>query len=574
MIKEAILHIPLSNYAHAVDEKNMVFRLRAARGDLKSVNLFYGDRSCCSNPVVFTKVKMELATSDELFDYFEACFESLYTRICYYFEISDGKETTLYYSDIYTKEHPDGRMEYYQFPFNRREDIAKIPEWFKGAVVYNIFPDSFATSRRYISGKPCSAEYGCNKTNSLCGGKIKGITENIDYLKGLGINCIYINPIFAAGEYHKYDLIDYFHIDPCFGTDEDFKELVEKCHRNDIKVIVDGVFNHCGWKFFAFEDVIKNGENSKYKDWFYRIDFPLIKSDASGDFPNYDCFAYEKKMPKMNTSNPEVVEYFCKVCRHWIENFGIDGWRLDVANEINHDFWRAFRKTAKEADPNSILIGEIWEIAGEWLKGDQFDSVMNYPFRNACRDFFALDRTDAFEFDAMISKILMAYNKNISQGLLNLLDSHDVSRFLSICAGDKRRFKLAVLFQMTFMGVPSVFYGDEQGIDGYNESDYRRAMKWDEPYDELYNFYKEVIALRQNHASLCSGEYRSLLAPKYSKIYAFSRWDKNEKICVVLNAGERGEKIISSIPENAEILLSNGFSKNFLSPFGFCVFKE
>jgi glycosidase len=573
MIKEALLHIPLSNYANAVDENHIVFRLRAARGDLKSAAIFFGDRYCCSNPIALTKAKMELAASDELFDYFETCVEIPYTRICYFFEITDGKETIFYYSDNFSKQQPDERGEYYQIPFNRREDIVKIPEWFKNSVVYNIFPDSFATSRRYISGEPCNAQYGHNKTKSLRGGKIKGITENIDYIKELGATCIYINPIFVAGEYHKYDLIDYFHIDPCFGTDDDFKELVGKCHQNGIKVIVDGVFNHCGWNFFAFEDVIKNGENSKYKDWFYRIDFPLIKSDAAGDYPNYDCFAYEKKMPKMNTSNPEVVEYFCKVCRHWIENFSIDGWRLDVANEINHDFWRAFRKTAKAANPDCILIGEIWEPAGEWLKGDQLDSVMNYPFRNACRDFFALENFDAFEFDARISNILMMYNKNTSYGLLNLLDSHDVSRFLSLCGGDKRRLKLAVLFQMTFVGVPSIFYGDEQGIEGYRESDYRRTMKWDESYDEMYSFYKDAIALRKNNTALRIGEYRSFSAPKYSKLYAFSRSYQNEKIYVILNAGEREEKITNPVPADAKILLSDGFSGSSLSPFGFCVFK-
>ncbi len=252
MKREAVLHIPLSNYAHGRDENHLVFRLRAARNDLRSCVLSYGDRACRQDPVIFTSIAMKRIAWDELFDYFEAEVESPYTRICYYFELNDGEEKILYYADKFTTKHVRDRSEYYQLPFNRREDIAAIPAWVKDAVVYNIFPDSFATGKKFISRKNVSMPYDTNMhTHSLNGGTISGIRENLDYLQDLGVTCIYINPIFAAEEYHKYDLIDYFSIDPCFGKNKDFEELVNACHKMGIKVIIDGVFNHCSWHFFA-----------------------------------------------------------------------------------------------------------------------------------------------------------------------------------------------------------------------------------------------------------------------------------------------------------------------------------
>lgn len=215
------------------------------------------------------------------------------------------------------------------------------------------------------------------------GGTLKGICENIDYIEKLGINCIYLNPIFEAASYHKYDTIDYFEIDPCLGNKADLKELVQQCHKRGIRVILDGVFNHCGADFFAFRDVRQNGKASRYYNWFYHLPETIQYADP----PDYEAFAYVKEMPKLNTGNPEVVEYLCNVGTYWIREADIDGWRLDVANEINHEFWRAFRHAVRAVKEDIFLIGEIWEEAGIWLQGDQFDSTMNYTFSYLCRDF-------------------------------------------------------------------------------------------------------------------------------------------------------------------------------------------
>jgi glycosidase len=572
MKREAILHIPMSNYAHGIDEKHVLFRLRTAREDVRTCRLFYGDRACRMTPVIFSSAVMDLVAQDEYFDYYEVILESPYTRICYYFELEDGIDTVLYYADLFHQHTVKERSDYYQFPYNRKEDIALIPDWTKDAIIYNIFPDSFATSYRYISGQGREVIYNGTITRGKLGGTIRGITENLDYLKELGINCIYINPFFVAGEYHKYDLLDYYHVDPCFGTDEEFKQMVAVYHENGIRVIIDGVFNHCGWNFFAFEDVVKNGESSRYMSWFYRLEFPVIRPDNMEDIPNYECFGYERLMPKLNTSNPEVVEYFCKVCSYWLTEFDVDGWRLDVANEINDDFWREFRKAAKKTKQDCFIIGEVWETAQHWLMGDQFDSSMNYDFRKNCKAFFAEETLDASGFDSRVTQMRMRYHKNLLYGQLNLLDSHDVSRFLSLCQEELSRFKLAILFQMSFIGPPSVFYGDEQQIAGLKEEEYRSPMRWDMG-DEMFVFYQKAILLRKEQEALRRGEYRTLSAGKNSRLYIFKRFTDHECLIIGLNAGP------DEVPWNVDItnthvLWQSGFNGLSLSAYGFVVLKE
>ena len=524
----------MSEYAHAISEKRVLFRLRAAKGDLKLCTLFYGDRACRQNPVVFSPTAMTVVYSDLLFDFWEVEFEPPFRRICYYFDLNDGNEKTLYYADLFADTLSTERSEYYQLPYIHRADIAKAPDWANDAVVYNIFPDSFATSRRYISGKPTEREWNGERTRGKLGGTIRGITENVDYLSELGVNCVYINPFFAAGEYHKYDLLDYYNVDPCFGTNIEFMEMVNTLHRNKIRIIIDGVFNHCGWRFFAFDDVVQNGKSSRYADWFYRLEYPVVRPNDGEDIPGYECFAYERLMPKLNTANPEVVKYFTGVCQHWLREYGVDGWRLDVADEVNNAFWRAFKNAALEVNPDAFLIGEIWVKANYWLDGSMFHSAMNYDFRKHCRDFFAKGIINAEAFNARVTLMLTRYRKNLTNVQLNILDSHDVSRFLSLCGGDKRRLKLAVLFQMCFIGIPSIFYGDEQGLYGLMEDEYRQPMIWDGD-QELLEFYRWAVKLRKENPSLSRGRYRMVFAK--GSLFVFQRGDGESAIIVAMNAG-------------------------------------
>ena len=402
-------------------------------------------------------------------------------------------------------------------------------------MVYNIFPDSFATKSRCIEARAKEVEGQDKKIcRSKLQGTIRGILENLDYIEGLGFNCLYLNPIFTAGESHKYDIRDYYSIDPCFGTNEEFKELVDAVHERDMHIIIDGVFNHCSWEFFTFEDVIKNGRSSKYWDWFYELEEPVIRPENEEELPGYTCFAYERKMPKLNTAHKEVQKYFSQVCRYWMDEFQIDGWRLDVANEVDKGFWRAFRKMVKSCNENAVLIGEVWENSWVWLRGDMLDSTMNYDFRRHCRDFFALGKIDADTFAGRITSMYLRYPKEISEGQLNLLDSHDVPRFLSLCKGNINRWKMAFCFLMLMPGVPSLFYGDEKGLAGIKEDDYRKAMPWKET-SELEALVKEVTTFRKKYIS----------AEERFHIYA-----QNEKL--ILERGKHVQAVFDIQKEKCE----------------------
>ena len=507
---EAVFHRMDSEYCHAIDEDTVLIRLRAKRDDLETCVLHYADRVHPTDPLPTQHVRMERVASDRLFDYFETRLSAGYPRLVYYFELFDAEQHCYFAGGRFYEVPPRDRTLLFQLPYLLREEIVSLPDWYLHSVVYQIFPDSFANTECGIVGSGGTKTIDGVESRTVHGGTLTGITENLPYLDELGISCIYLNPIFSAASYHKYDTIDYRSIDPAFGDLDSFRELVSRAHEHGIRVIIDGVFNHCGFGFFAFQDLLQNGEASPYRDWFYEVEFPVRYSED----PSYATFAYVKDMPKLNTANPEVVRYFCDIGTYWIREADIDGWRLDVANEVGHDFWRAFRKSTRAEKPDIVLIGEVWEDAHTWLQGDQLDSAMNYGFAVACRAFFAERTCDARAFADEQHALLMRYREPISAGQLNLLDSHDVPRFLSWCDGDLRRLKLAVLFQLTWVGVPSVLYGDERGMSGRREEEYRQPMPWaaEQAADNLTDYYRKLIRIRRDHAALSSPFVRTLTA--------------------------------------------------------------
>ena len=566
----AIEHRPVSEYCHGLDEGRIVYRLRCARGDLERVTLSYGDTACRVTPIIFTPVEMELAASDEYHDYWQAVVESKYYRVYYYFTLYGGGEWTYYYGGEFTRSLVDDRSEYFKLPINHRADIARVPDWARDAVVYNIFPDSFASGEGSIAGYGAELIHNGQKSRGRLGGTLDGVAANAKYIRSMGFNCVYLNPIFAAGEYHKYDTIDYMHVDPCFGGDEAMRRMVKALHAEGIRVIIDGVFNHCGWRFWAFEDVVKNQERSRYRDWFYGLSFPVERPADPEAYPGYVTYAYERMMPKLNTANAEVREYFCGVGQYWIEEFGVDGWRLDVASEVDDGFWRAFRSAVKAVKPDALLVGEVWETARHWLDGDMFDSTMNYDFRRHCRRFFAEGALDAYGFAARCSDMLMRYKLQMTGVQMNLLDSHDVSRFLSVCGGDKRRYRLAVLFLMTFVGMPMLFYGDELGIEGVAELDYRSPMPWGGGDTQLRDFVRRAIALRHERSELRHGDFRVISARPGSGLLAFERRCGDKAVAVCLNAAGTP----AQAPVCGETLWADGLDGGVLAPWGFAVFEK
>ena len=434
----AVFHRPLSEYAHAVDENTYVFRLRTARDDLESVRFFFADRADMSPKLTFQSLPMPKVRSDKLYDWYEVELETPFLRIAYYFGLDDGKRVKYYIGDCFEDSDDQERSDYFQLPFNLRADRLEIPDWVHDAVVYNIFSDSFADGKRHMSDQSATADWLGSECHSLHGGTINGIRENLDYIRELGCNCIYLNPIFAASSYHKYDTLDYFHVDPTRGTDEDFRLLVQEAHDMGIRVIIDGVFNHICWRHPFFQDVLEKGKASAYYDWFYELperpSYPGLGGEA-----DYLCFAYVPEMPKTNTANPAVRDYFCQIGAHWVRDYDVDGWRLDVANEVDDAFLRAFRDAVKREKPDAMVIGEVWENAFHYFNGNMLDSAMNYDFRRFCKQFMAERRIDAGEFDLRVSDLIMRCKKQALPAQLNLLDSHDVSRFLTVCNGDRDR---------------------------------------------------------------------------------------------------------------------------------------
>ena len=563
----SILHRPMSEYAFPLDERHLVFRLRTAREDLAEVTFFYGDRADMAAELTFVSLEMPRVRRDKLYDWYELTLETEWPRIAYGFLLDDGTETCSYCGGAF--ERADARIErssYFQYPYNHKADLFRVPSWARDAVVYNIFPDSFADGHRQLCGPGRTKAWKGDSCEAHLGGTIEGIRKNLDAIAQLGCNCLYLNPLFAAGAYHKYDLLDYEHVDPCFGTDEEFAALVSQAHSLGIRVIIDGVFNHMSWHHPAFRDVLARGKESPYYGWFYDLPDPLTLPEE-GETPGYACFAYVPQMPKTDTSNESLRQYFCRVGVHWIREYHVDGWRLDVANELDDGFLRAFRSAVKRENPDALIIGEVWENAEHYMHGDMLDSAMNYDFRRFCIQFFAEGRMDAEEFDLRISSLLMRYPSQALPSQLNLLDGHDVPRFLSLCGEDPDRMEAALLFQMTFPGMPCVFYGDERGMTGVQEAEYRRPMAW-EKTSPLEAVYRKLIRLRHDHPALRRGAFSTQKAEGRTYDYALS--GEGETIQVVLNLGL---KAIELRP-HGKILLQKGYDEALLQPMGYCVVER
>lgn len=422
------------------------------------------------------------------------------------------------------------------------------PDWAKDAVFYQIFPDRFAFSPD--PHKPSNLEpWDAPPTNhGFKGGDLLGVAQRLDYLADLGITAIYLNPVFQSAANHRYHTHDYFEVDPLLGGNRALRTLLDAAHRKGIRVILDGVFNHASRGFYQFHHILENGPTSPYVDWFIIHGYPLHAYEEQHR-PNYDCWWGLRGLPKFNVHTPAVREFLWSVAEHWIR-FGVDGWRLDVPEEINDPpFWQEFRRRVKAVNPDAYLLGEIWHPALDWLQGDRFDGVMNYPFTRACigalvdRDIdqglllgpHPVGRMAVPDFGMAIHHLMEAYPPELAQSLFNPLDSHDTPRFLTFARGDVTALRLAVLFQMTYPGAPSIYYGDEIGMSGGRDPDCRRAFPWDEgKWDRRLRAYvKQCIALRKAHPALRRGSYTALRAS--AEIYAFARSFEREVLVVALN---------------------------------------
>ncbi|CAH1193573.1 Cyclomaltodextrinase [Paenibacillus plantiphilus] len=542
MLLEAIYHRPKHNWAYAYDRETLHLRIRTKKGDIDAVKAVVGDKYAWEGTV--NKLPMRLFISDTLFDYWEVAVKPPYRRLRYSFQLEKGRKKLWMTEKGFVPKLPGNADTFFDFPFINPIDVFEPPAWVKEAVFYQIFPERFANGDPSIS--PANIEpWGATPTpDNFFGGDLQGVIDHLDHLTDLGVNAIYFTPLFEAVTNHKYDTQDYLKVDPHFGTNEKLKELVDECHKRGIRVLLDAVFNHAGKTFPPFIDALEKGSASKYADWFHVREWPLRVENG---FPTYDAFSFEPTMPKLNTENADVKEYLLKVAKYWIEEIGIDGWRLDVANEVDHHFWRLFRQTVKGVNPEAYILGEIWHDSLMWLDGDQFDAVMNYPFTNAVLDYTANGTLDGLQFTQAIGAQLAAYSQQVTETAFNLLDSHDTARLLTLCGGDERRMKLASLFQLTFPGTPCIYYGDEVGMSGGGDPECRQCMVWDESAQnsELFHFYSTLIALRKENPALRSIDIRFLhAAAKDAAIVYERRSADSNRFIIAINAGERSRKLV------------------------------
>ena len=438
-----------------------------------------------------------------------------------------------------------------------------VPNWVQDAIFYQIFPDRFHLGNPENKSSRLQA-WGSEPNNKgFMGGALLGIIQKFDYLLDLGINAIYLNPIFSSAANHRYHTNDYYKIDPTLGTMADFKSLLEVAHQNNVKVILDGVFNHTGRGFFAFNDVLENGPQSRYLDWYHVNNFPL-NAFSEGKAENYQAWWNIKDLPKLNTDTKAVREYLMDVAKYWIEQ-GADGWRLDVPSEIDDDeFWEEFRSVVKSVNPEAYIVGEIWELDPRWVGDKHFDGLMHYPLRNAVFDLL-VGGNPIHGFADKIENFQSVYPKENVMVMYLALGSHDTRRLINKFEGSVDKVKLATMIQFSYPGAPAIYYGDEVGMDGGEDPDNRRSFSWNENdwNHDLRAYFKKLIQIRKNSAALRRGDFKRIYIEEGGSVYAYARIFGDEKVLIAINADENEKSI--ELPVN-ELGWENGIEmENLLS---------
>ncbi len=391
------------------------------------------------------------------------------------------------------------------------------------SIIYHTFPDRFYNLNN--KNKKFSKWNECPYYDSYFGGNLKGIVSKVDYLKNLGIQTLYLNPIFKANSNHRYNTCNYYKIDPILGNMDNFKTLVEFLHSKNIKLVLDGVFNHCGTDFFAFKDVLTNNEKSKFKDWFIIKKFP-VKIDKN----HYQSWKNHPQLVEFNFKNPKLRNYLLNVTKFWTLK-GIDGWRLDAPERIPFDFWKAFYNVVKLINKNSTVIGEIWTKADKYLK--VFDGVTNYLFRDNVINFI-LNKKSGKDFLDYFEKYYNSYPLKYTLLSWNVLGSHDTKRIFTVLKGNIKKLKLAISLQFLLPGSPIIYYGDEIGIEGGNDPDCRRTFDWNEENQnkEIYYHYKTMTSLWKKYKDLKYGFYKKIYANNNTVV--FEREYENQKILIII----------------------------------------
>ena len=482
-----------------------------------------------------------------------------FRRLRYVFALTQAQEQWYCYEDgLRPALQLDGRVQCFQMPWMNPADCIAPPDWVRHTVWYQVYPDRFC---RGGSGRPGALpwRHGPVTNAERFGGDLAGIAQKLPYLAGLGVNGLYLNPIFAARSFHKYDTTDYTRVDPDFGTEADLQELVRQAHANGIRVMLDAVFNHCGPGFAPWRDVVEKGPGSAWRDWFFVNRWPV--EEGRTDDGRYFSFSFHGGMPKLNTNHPAVQDYLIGLCEDWVRRYDIDGLRFDVGNEISHAFLRRLRVRLKALKPDLYLLGEIWHDAPAWLEGDEYDAVMHYPLQSAVRRFFEDESLPARAFGWQAGRCLAAYAPQVSAAQFTLLDSHDTIRLRSrVRSEDEFWQQLAALF--TLPGSPCVYYGTELALEGGRDPDCRRCMPWDELDTDAgrarLDAMRSLIALRRTEPDLQGSAVT--FCPGSGRLVRYRRGS----VEVCLNAGTAP----AALMPGGTALFARGWDGRTLAPGG------
>lgn len=499
MEKSAIFHQSDSIYSFPMQDGRACIRVRTKRDDtICSVNViwntahrYYLERF--SEPMV-------KRYQGQLSDYYEAYIGNGNPGYAYVIQFVETDGTTWYYNESGFSQTLNVNTSFednFTVVYPNEKDIVVANPVFEGRVFYQIFPERFAKGSKKTNTQYIDMEWDTDEPDNLrfAGGDLDGVREKLPYLKDLGIDAIYLNPIHPSVSAHKYDVDDYLAIDPMFGSMDTLKQLVAEAHQLDIKIVLDLVFNHSSFYNPMFQDVVNRGKDSPYYHWYF----------VQGDKPtweegNYETFCGVKMMPKLNTNNPEVQEYLCQVSEYYIREAGVDGYRLDVAFDVSHDFWRVFKKRLIALNPHFFVIGEDWLNSVSFLGNDQWDSVMNYPIMYACYRYLLHDKYTAADVAGYLNDVLMRYKDGHNRNMLNLIDSHDTVRFFTMAEESIDRSLMGFAILMWYLGLPMLYYGDEILMDGKGDPYNRKCMRWQSPMwqSEAHQVMRTLLRYRHD----------------------------------------------------------------------------